>query len=60
MRHDLAFNLQKGELNHYKWYVDTFVFDLKVKWNTDGSGQWWTYNENGDVKNSGSCSQKLN
>lgn len=45
-----------GELNYYKWYVDTFVLDLKVKWNVDGSGQWWTYKENGDMRNSDSWS----
>jgi copper(I)-binding protein len=38
-----------GELKVYETINQNYVMTLKVIWQADGSGQWWTYDENGQT-----------
>jgi len=37
---------ESGSVTYYEWNGSAFVMVFKAVWNTDGSGEWWTY-ENG-------------
>lgn len=43
-----------GEVNHYEYMEGSYVIQFKAEWQTDGSGEWWIYDDNGEVENSGS------
>lgn len=37
---------QSGEIYHYERANDAFYLAFKAIWHSDGSGSWWTYDEN--------------
>lgn len=43
-----------GKISIYNVSDDNLVLDLKVTWNSDGTGQWWKYDLIGNVIDSGS------
>jgi len=45
-----------GEVDYYEQIEGSYVIQFRAEWEADGSGQWWTYDENGNVENSGSWS----
>ena len=45
-----------GEVKFYQFDDADYVMRYKATWNPDGSGQWWTYNENGLLVDTGSWS----
>jgi len=46
---------ESGTLEFYEEVSDNYALTLKVVWQSDGSGQWWTY-ENGTETDSGGWS----
>jgi hypothetical protein len=46
---------ESGKLEFYEKVNDTYALTLKVVWQSDGSGEWWTY-EDGIETGSGSWS----
>jgi len=45
-----------GELYFFEYINGTFVLEFKAAWTASGSGEWWTYDENGNIVNQGSWS----
>jgi len=43
-----------GSLEYYEWVNNVFVMTFKSDWTATGSGQWWSYNQDGQLKDSGS------
>ncbi|MBS3766892.1 MAG: hypothetical protein KGY75_02035, partial [Candidatus Cloacimonetes bacterium] len=36
-----------GEVDYYEQIEGSYVIQFRAEWEADGSGQWWTYDENG-------------
>lgn len=45
-----------GSINYYEWDGSDFIPMFQAHWNADGSGEWWTYDSNGDVSGHGTWS----
>ncbi len=51
-----AYSDNSGELKYYEYVNGQYVMLTRIVWNSNGSGQWWTYDYDGVLTGSGSWS----